>query len=190
MTKRKNHPLLVFLSYILILVGSVSAYHNSFDIALRKEGLSKKYINYIDTGIDDNGNEYRVVFQYDGNDSVRILSLTKNRFGIWNVTNEISSHDSEAQHCAMGWMRAASIRRFAVEEQSNIEFEVHAVYSGNDAIKRIELPTDCLPPNVTANVFQAGAMYVIHFSSYGAADTLNQIDTFDLLEQIKCIQRS
>lgn len=188
MNKRKN-TIILLISLILIIFCIVFAYHNSYDIALRKEGLSRDRINYIDTGIDDNGNEFRAVFQYDRDDSVRMLMLTKNRFGIWNVTNEMTSHDSEAHRCSMGWMRVASIGRFGVGDQSNIAFEVHAVYGGNDAIKLVDIPAEQLPPNVTVNVFQSGTMYVIHFTSCGAADTLNQVDAFNLLEQIGCIQR-
>ncbi len=186
----KNRTIVSFLLLLLalIFITFLIVYHNSFRISLSKAGVSEKYIQYIHTGINDSGNEYRVVFQSLSDNSVKVLLLTKNNIGIWQVTDEVVGPNSNSEHTTMGWMRFASFRRFDVEDQVRLDSEVHKVYVGKNAIKQIEIPLDLLPPNVSANVFQAGPVYVIHFVSYGEADALNGIDIFDLLRQTDCIQ--
>ena len=185
----KKHTLrfILLLLLVLIIIAVLVFYHNSFRIALSKAGVNESYIQYIDTGFDDNGNEYRVAFQYMSDSMVKVLLLKKNNIGIWHTTDQILGPSSESEYTTMGWMRFASIRRYDVEDQARFDSEVHIVYVGKNAIKQIEIPLDLLPPNVSVNVFQAGTVYVIHFTSYGEADTLNQIRILDLLEQTNCI---
>lgn len=187
--KRRTLAGLLASLLILILVVVLLIYHNSYSIALSKAGLSKDSIDYIDTGIDDNGNEYRVVFQYMPENMVKILRLTKNDRGVWKVAEEAYGPDSEVPYVTTGWMRVASVGRYEVDDQTHIEFEVHKVYGGNNAIKQIEIPMELLPSNVSVNIFQAGTVYVLHFVTYGSAETLNQINISHLLEQTDCIQR-
>ena len=186
MKKRTLFYLIVTL-LILILVAGLIVYHNSYSIALKKAGLSEASINYIDSGINDNGSEYRAVFQYMPENTVKCALLTKDKLGIWKITEEEHGPDSSSHYVSVGWMRFASIRRYAVSDQAKIDSEVHKVYGGNNAIKQIEIPYDLLPTNVSVNVFQAGASYVIHFVAYGEAETLNQIDVSYLLKQTNSI---
>jgi len=180
--------LLVFL--VLVFIAILIIYHSSFKIALSKADVKERNVNYIDTGIDDNGHEYRVVFHYTHDNMVKILLLTKDSLGIWHVTDEAVGPDSaDTGYVTMGWMRFASIRRYDVNDQARFDSEVHKVYGGNSATKQIEIPLDLLPPNVSANVFQSGTMYVIHFVSYGDADTLDQFYFSDFLDKIDCIQQ-
>ena len=187
--KRRTIVYLFALLLSLILSVILIVYHNSYSIALIKAGLSKDSINYIDTGIDDNGNEYRVVFQYVPENMVKIVHLTKDNSGIWKVTEEASGPDSEPEYVTMGWMRFASISRYDVNDQARLDSEVHKVYGGNNAAKQIEIPMDLLPPNVSVNVYQSGTMYVIHFVGYGNAEFLDQFHFSHLLDQMDCIQQ-
>ena len=82
----------------------------------------------------------------------------------------------------LGWIRVAGIKLFDVGDDSTIEFEVHAVYCGNNAKKQILTLSDQLPPNVTVSIQQAGASYMIHFISFGEADTLSHINILELLK--------
>lgn len=179
--RKRTFGLLLLLLLALILITFLIVYHNSFRIALSESGLNENDIQYIHTGIDDNGSEYRVVFQYMPDRMVKILLLTKNNIGLWHVTDEVFGPNSDTEYITMGWMRFASIRRYDVEDRTRFDSEVHKVYAGRNAKKQIEIPLDLLPPNVSANVFQAGDVYVIHFVSYGEMDTLNTIDVMDLL---------
>ncbi len=186
--KRRTIVCLFALLLSLIFVGALFAYHNSYSIALNKAGLSAKSINYVDIGIDDNGNEYRVVFEYMPENTLKIVFLSKDDFGIWRVIEEASGSDSEAEYITMGWMRFSSIGRFDVNDQVGFDFEVHKVYGGNNATKQIEIPMELLPTNVSVNVFQSGTRYVIHFIGYGDGEILDQFYFDDLLEQSNCIQ--
>lgn len=179
--KRRVLVILLALSLILILV-----YHNSYSIALKMAGLSEKSISYIHTGFDDNGNEYRVVFQFMPDNMVKIARLTKDNWGVWHTTDEASGPDTE-DYITIGWMRFSGFRLYDANDHPITDCEVHRVYGGNNAVKQIEIPTDLLPPNTAVNVFQSGARYVIHFVSYGEAETLNQINIIELLEQTDSI---
>ncbi|RRD94228.1 hypothetical protein EII17_08945 [Clostridiales bacterium COT073_COT-073] len=183
MQKRTFTGLLALLLGLIFV--AIFAYHNSYRIALSRAGFSEDSITYVDTGIDDNGNEYRVVFQYEN--MIKFLRLTKDKYGIWKVT-EVCVPNSKAQYIAMGWMRMAGIRRYDVKGESDIEFEMHMMYGGNTATKQIEIPAEILPSNVSVNVFQAETAYVLHFVTYGKPGTLNQIDIPHLLEQTGCIR--
>lgn len=185
--KKSSFVYLMVSLLMLILVAGLIVYHNSYSIALKKAGLSKSSINYIDSGINDNGNEYRVVFQYMPENTVKCALLTKDKLGIWKITEEEYGPTSDSNYLNMGWMRFASIRRYAVNDQTAINSEVHQVYGGNNAINQIEIPYDLLPANVCVDVFQAGAVYLIHFVAYGDAETLNQINVSYLLEQTNSI---
>ena len=165
----------------------IVVYKNSFKIALGKAGVGEQYIQYIDTGFDNNGNEYRVVFQFMSDNTVKIVHLTKADFGVWHVTDEAHGPVSDAAYVMMGWMRTASMRRHEVNDPVVFDWEVHNVYGGNNAIKQIEIPLELLPPNVTVNVFQAGSQYVIHFVSYGGSEPLQQINILDLLNETRSI---
>ena len=180
----KKYAILVLVIFLIILIVVLPIFYcNSFEIALNKAGLNENAINFIDAGIDNNGNDYRVVFQYMTNNTVKILLLTKSEFGIWHVTEETSGPEEDAEYIIMGWMRFASIRRYDVSGQPRMDYEVHKVYGGMNATKQILIPKDSLPKNVSVNVFQAGTAYVIHFISYGDAEILNQIDFSKLIKQ-------
>lgn len=178
---------LIVALLILILVAGLIIYHSNYSIALKKAGFSENSINYIDSGINDDGNEYRVVFQYMPENTVKCALLTKDKLGIWKITEEEYGPDSDSNYLNMGWMRFASICRYAVNDQTTINSEVHQVYGGNNAVKQIEIPYELLPANVCVDVFQAGAVYLIHFIAYGDAETLNQINVSYLLGQTNSI---
>lgn len=180
---KKRTIICLFAIFFTFLIVISIVYFNNYKIILNKAGLSKGSINYVDVGIDDNGNEYRIVFQYMPENKLKFVHLVKDKYGMWKVAEETSGPDSHSQIVKMGWMRFASIKIYDVRLQANTEWEVHAMYGGNNASKQIKIPSELLPANVSVNVFQAGERYVIHFTTFGSADTLTQIDILHLLEQ-------
>ena len=169
------------LLLILVMVTALILYHLSFNIALSKSGMDRKHIQYIDTGIANGGREYRAVFQNLSDEGVKLLYLTKNKLGIWRVTDQAA--ETEYGFASMGWMRTASLRSYAVGDQTRWDWEVHTVCAGRNAVRQIEISPELLPPNVAVNVFQAGTAYVIHFVSYGEVETLNRIPIMDILKE-------
>ena len=167
----------VLLFLALFVIAALAVYHNSFSIALCGAGLRERSAEYVDIGIDDNGNDYKIVFGCLPDDTVKFVHLTKDGLGVWHITEEASGQDP-----AMGWMRFAGVRRYDAGDPTSSDCEVHTVYGGNHATKRITIPTEQLPPNVAVNVIQSGAAYAIHFVTYGAAETLNQINIAELLQ--------
>lgn len=185
---------LVFLSGILlalILLG-FTLYSNGFGIALKIAGFSKDFVQYVDWGINENGNEYRVLFQYMPGYLIKMAHLEKGMFGIWKVLEEASGPQEQSESVTIGWMRIAGLIRYGygLESQIKAEFEVHHMIGGNNAIRVIELPKELLPPNVIAKVFQKGRSYVVHLVSYGEdAGILNEVHLVELLEQQGCIRK-
>lgn len=188
MKKRTLVSILLALIFITFLI----VYHNSFRIALWKSGVEVNSIDYIDIGINDSGNEYRVVFKSNILDNtVKVLLLTKNSFGVWHVTYGVSAPDPDTgdEDTTMGWMRFSGMRAYGAEHPLSLDREEHIVYVGNNAKKLIEIPFELLPSNVSVDVFQAEAVYVIHLLSYDIEpDTLNKFHMMDLLRQTDSIQ--
>ena len=176
---------------LFVLVTALSAYQNSFQIALDLKGMNGSYIQYIDVGIDDNGSEYRTVFQVMPEETVKLCRLTRNRLGIWRVADLVSGPEAgtEQAYIEMGWTRFSSFRQYSAQEEAQIDAEVHRAYAGRNAVRQIEIPLELLPPNVAVNVFQAGPCYVLHFVSYGEEDALDRIDITALLEETDSISR-
>ena len=56
----------------------VGGFKNSYSIALMKSGFDNDQTNIISIGIDDNGNEYRVVKSYDADQNAKLAYLVKN----------------------------------------------------------------------------------------------------------------
>lgn len=187
--KKRRYVYFGLFLLILILVVGLFIYHNNYSIALRSAGLSQKTISYLDTGFDDNGNEYRVVFSHLSENVIKIAHLTRDNLGIWHVTNTVSSSDGEAQYpyVVMGWMHFSGMRWYGVDGEIDMPLEIHNVYAGTNAKKYIEIPLELLPPNVSVDVSQTGSIYVIHFVSYGDGEALNQIDILELLDKTDCI---
>ncbi len=183
----KKSTWICLLVAVVVLAGLV-VYCNSYGIALRSAGLSKSSIQYLDAGIDDNGQEYRAVFQYrTDDDAIDFALLTKDKLGVWHTTQKSAWPGSDASYSTFAWMNVAGMKRYAVGDATTTEFEVHNVYAGNNAIKLIEIPQEALPSNVTVNVHQAGALFVIHLVYYGEdVDTLN-INFPETLKQAGCI---
>ena len=173
---------------ILIIVALALMYLNSYSIALMKNGFDSPRTSIIDIGIDDNGKEYRVIKSYDDQQNVKLAYLVKNKVGLWNMAIVSDTPSIETGFVKIGWMRVASIKRYGISDDTPVEFEIHAVYCGNNATKLIEIEPEELPPNVTVNVQQAGKAYTLHFIAFGEGDELSNIDVYQLLQNSGCVQ--
>ena len=187
MEKRKIICFIVILLAVVLFIAALFICHNGYTIALQRAGFGKDGATTIDAGIDDNGDAYRVVFQYAPDNTIRIAHFTKGKLGSWKVTNAVYGPSSESPLVKMGWMRVASLRRFDIPDEVTADFETHNVYAGNNAVRQIEIPPELLPPNVAVSIHQAGSCFVLHFVSFGDPEILNQMDITALLTETNSI---
>lgn len=186
--KKRTVWICALIAFAVISAIIVSLFYiNSYDSALKKAGLNPHAVTILDVGIDDNGNEYRVVMQHTDDRDVQFAHLCRENAGLWTVCQV--PLDVEDELLEMKWMRVAGMKRFSLQDNYVVQWETHAVYGGNNAIKRIDLPSELLPPNVTLSIHQAGASYVLHFIYFGEDNTtFNDFDVEALLLQTNSIE--
>ena len=181
--KVKKYRLYMIIAVFILIIAAIfiTIFLNSYSMVLLRNGFNTDENNIIWMGIDDNGREYRVLRNGIDGQNIKLVLVTRKFAGLWEVS-QIADIPSDETIVTLGWMKVAGIKRFKVGDDSTIEFEVHVVYCGNNAKKQILTLSDQLPPNVTVNIQQAGASYMLHFISYGEADTLSHINIWELLK--------
>lgn len=181
-TKRLIIKLAVLLAIVAVLfVLSFIGYQH----ALR--GVKTKNAILLDSGVDSNDLEYRVVLERKNDVGVRIAYQNKNAWGIWKDRNVEDRTFAQVGLVAMGWANVAGFKRFAVDDTHPVEFETHIVYCGNNAVKQISIPPDMLPDNLTVNIQQCGSFYILHFITFGDSES-TRFDPNELLMAEGCIQ--
>lgn len=162
--------IMLILSIAIFVIGTTQSY----GLALRDAGIYKEGSVTVDSGINNNNDEYRIVAEYTSGENSKIAYLFRNWLGFWRV--------DRVEELNMSWINVIGINRFQVSDAVNLQYETHLLYCGNNAIKRIEQSGMQLPNNVAVSVYQAGSTYMLHFISYGDADVLNEIDPTILLK--------
>ena len=180
---KRFHGLLVVLIVLAIEI-VVALSYNSDQLALRSAHFAPRGGCIISAGIDNTGKEYRVFVENLSDKPARIAYLRKGFAGFWEIT-ELADKPT-AGTIRIGWAKTASFKRYAVDDTSAIEWEVHNVYCGTNATRQIVIPEGALPHNVTVNISQAGSAYMLHFIGYGEADVLSQVKVIDLLSAAGC----
>lgn len=187
MIKWKNFA--KFMAHILVLtiVVLLVLYCNNYRIALRKAGISAKANTLIDSGINSNGNQYRVLADRDDG-MADIAYLERNRFGVWQVrmTNELVKTASTGIEFA--WSNVAGGGYYGTTESYEHEFENHYFYCSDNAIKRIEFEEGDLPHNVTVSIYQTGNFYMLHFITFEKGEIFNNLDCYAILKENGCVE--
>ncbi len=181
MTKRK----ILISTLAVLLVAITLLWINNYSLVVAINDLKSGDIVY--SGIDDNGNEYRVIEATQRNNMV-LAYLSKNKLGIWSLSSSATYDKSTGQLASIGWMKEAGIKRFSAADNPIFEMEWHRLYYGEDAIKTISFLPGQIPENVAINIRQAGSQYSIHLISYESPDILNRIDMKEILKKASCIR--
>ena len=159
-------------------------YANSYSRAIRRAGLHPDNITLLASGFDNNDNEYRVIVSTNVDSDTRFVYLVRGRgrMGTWAVEHMVAD-TPYAGITAYSWTITTGIRRFDVFDSVMFEWELHNVYFGNNAIRRIETISSYLPNNIAVNIHQAGSMFILHFIAFGenAFDTMNELRITDFL---------
>lgn len=177
----------IFLVLSLFLVIQL-LFINSFSIVLWRNGISKKDINVIDIGIDDNGLQFCVVKSSDLDKNIKLVYMTKKENRIWKADYILDRPSEETGLLEMRWTRVASVRRYSIEDDIPIEYETHLLYSGSNALKKIKLSDlGQLPDNVTVNIHQSEAEFTIHIIGYGDYTMLSDVHISESIKETGCI---
>lgn len=180
-------PVIIIVAIVALLLTALStAWAKNFYITLLFEGYKTSDIQIIDNSYDENNIEYKVIKTSSKDHEVVLAILTKNALGIWNITQSQESTE-DAALTTIGWVTKGEIKRFSYKDGSTIENEWNLVYCGNNATKLIEFKTGQIPENVTVNIQQNAASYLIHVISFAESDTLNNFDVPSLLIENQCI---
>lgn len=182
MIRKKKAILWLAVPVVLLILGI--AYLNRWNIALYSIGFPPS-ASMIYEGIDANGDNYRVVAYTNGEKGGNLALMTENRFGWWEAT-QVSSQTDQNELARISWMGPAGFR-YAEDGKFDPDFEFHAVYCGNNAVGPVFPITEKLPPNVTVNVQQSGAFYLLHFVSFGPESPLNGLSVKELLHAVGAI---
>ena len=155
----KKAKRIVLWSSVICIVAFILFVINSWKIELYSNGFRNPVMIY--SGLDVNSNEYRVVRDSNEQNS-KLGFLGKNSFGMWKLLALEDSISRETGLLYLNWIGTSNVRWFGFEENPCIEFERHAVYCGNNAIRKIDNLAEKLPLNATMGVWQSDSYYVIH----------------------------
>jgi hypothetical protein len=179
-----------YIVSLIILVAAVAYLvisFNSLNIALKSTGYSSGDIMVLERGFNDNGKEFRII-KTSKDDNLALVCIEKNNMGFWTVSFSGGTTSPGTHLVSIGWIKSAGIRRYEANDSPSFSSEWHKLYYGDNAIKRINIAPEQLPPGVALNIQQTGSDYIIHLISYESPDVLNQIDMHSLLIEMNCIK--
>lgn len=186
MNKRKIVCIAIGMALMVVMIALSVLYNQSYLTALNKAGLQATS-TLIDSGINSNGNQYRVLADY--NDGMaEVAYLERNRFGIWQVekTNELVKTASAGIEFA--WSNVAGGGYYGKSASYEHEFENHFFYCSDNAIKGIEFEEGDLPHNVTVSIYQTGNVYMLHFITFENGEIFNNLDCYSILKEKDCVE--
>lgn len=172
---------------IFALIISLIIWHESYSLALIREGLNPKDVFTIEHSFDSNKKEFKVIKTSSKDNKNKLAILTKNNLGMWNISSTSEDARETPSLIRIGWIRGAGARRYEYSENASFENEWHIAYYGNNATKLIEFLPGQIPENVTVNIRQAGKEFWIHMVSFAEPNALNNVDIDEILVKNQCI---
>ena len=166
--------------FLVVVIGNFCVV-KSFDISLWLNGFN--YPKILHSGINDNEKEYRIV-RDDDSENLKLCYLEKGILGVWKLQSSPKMISEKNRVISLGWYITNEIQRFAVEEDPKFEYEIHAVYCGDNAIKKIEGIEKEFPSNVAVSVSQSGSSYSIHLMTFSDdVSKFNGINMQEILQE-------
>lgn len=168
-SERKSYFKIILALTVLVVL--LSLYVNSYRLALLSIGYKYDETEMVYTGLDGNGQEFRVVADNRDNKYGGMAIITRNKLGIWMVslnTQEVIS-----------WSKYNFGRVYVGTPEPSLE--IHVIYCGNNAVRKINDLSEIIPNNCTAYVEQHGSSYLIHLMSYSGSEEYNRINLYGYL---------
>lgn len=169
---------------IILQIVIMAIFANNYKLVLLLNGFNDKNTQLVYVGINDNNREYRVINRYHNSEVEEIAIFSKDILGIWHKTEQVSKQSDSLE---IAWISVAGLQTYN-ETDINTIFEVHKVYCGNNATKRIPSLSEYMPKNSTVEILQSGESYSIHLTAYGNPEVLNSTSISDILFETGCIQ--
>ena len=178
---------ILVITAVIIVIGIFVIVKNSDSIVMSIHDLNGN-VNMVWTGMDNNGDEYRVLGILDGED-VKVAYLNKSSFGWWSAPIILDQVPAETGMIALAWTEVAGLRSYVTDMADSPEFEheYHMLYCGNNAVSLIPSLAEYLPSNVSVCINQAQSFYTIHFISFGTENPMEEIDLYEILKTLGCI---
>ena len=182
---RKELVWTILAAILMVAIGAgIFCWNGSFENVLR-QGNFTQYAEVFDCGWDTSGDEYRAVMEYNQEEAPSLALLKRTSLGTWEMTDVDYPSETDL-HPTIGWMRMAGIARFAVDGETGFITEYHKVYSGNDAVKLIEIPEGMLPYNIAVEIRQAGSAYMLHLVTYSSStEEMEQWNKLDVIQKLQ-----
>lgn len=127
------------------------------------------------------GNAVRILQCETEDDNIVIVRMVKNEVFFWQITD--MSKAEKNGYAQISWDKDAGTQRFSATDIPKFYREYHCVYSGANAVRRIEIPVDAVPKNMTVNIEQANNVYVIHVLYFAEKETPVTFDVMDYIRQ-------
>lgn len=140
MNHKRWVPRWVTVSYAcasLIAFAFILFCQNSYSFLLWRSGFENASL--VDSGIDVNGKEYRVLYSRDWDGNVELAYCTKGFAGIWGLERTSDTFKYKPEMMYMHWLQLQGGVAYG-SAPMELEYENHIAYAGNNALKKIEIP--------------------------------------------------
>lgn len=169
-----------FLYMILSLVVIFIIYRQlSLDIAYFLEGINSNSTIEIEHSFDINKSEYKVIRAKSEEDNILLVRLVKTKLGIWKIGDISSGSNTKINSISWYGDGGPYINQFGSIDE--IGFEWHFVYSGNNALKYIEIEKIDIPKNMTVEIYQFNTEYIIHLITFEKPEIFNSFNIVNKL---------
>lgn len=175
----------IVIALVAVILAAIGL--NSYVITLNAIGFEPKNTIMLHSWIEQDGTEYRIVAELIHGEMPAVKKLNKSKLGFWTEAKDWVVVDSSSEFKTV-WSRAAGWRYYNFSHDRTSLWDNHMVYCGNNATREIFISSEQLPANTTVEVQQSGSAYILHFVTYGRADTLNDIDPYLLLKDADCVE--
>ena len=172
---KTNRKLVVAFIVLAVLLVFVLLYQNNQTIILRFHGFEKDGTLAAYSDVDANGELMQIFVGHSPDGDVQIGHMTRNKLGLWKM-EIVSEPQDNSGHVVYGWTTL-------LQETWPPKFQFHHLYSGTDAVAKIESIDEYLADGITVEIFQPenAGFYWIHVHNDGEAD-MNGLGIYEILQ--------
>jgi len=180
------------ITAVLIIVLFISR-AMSYQLIMWTNGFSvteDEIIHYSYQEFDNSKGPMKVIKTKDKDDHLVLVRLLKSKYGFWSI-QESKVAESSDEILLIVWTDRAKLKSFTTSYHdsgnTDVEWMYHHVYTGENAVKKIDIPNDVIPKNSVISISQSNENYVIHriMNSQGG---LIEFDLIDYLREYEYIE--
>jgi len=172
---------IIFISIIFILFIVINL--NNYNLFLTLAGYQNA--TTIARGFDNSEREYRII-QVQKEGKSELLYLSKTSLGFWKAQYKGYTIGTKNEMNVLSWGKIVGEKTY--NSSTDFSFESHIVYTGENAIKPIEISTKDLQQGIAININQYNNSYVIHLYYFGDNELIENFDLYNYLLQENMIE--